>query len=493
MKPKTNKLIYVVGAFVLLLGAVVIYQVTGKGGFQQFADRGTKIIDGTNPLAANQADADTPTETLEAIRGELIITKEQFDLSQEQNKTMSESQITLNHQLEESNIKLLKLIEDKEKQGAASQRANSTELSSKFSSRISGLENTIDSLRGGLNNMTDKLKETVKGDSLIPIGNQRLFGEGSPDGRLLWVNPPGYDPEATKSANQGGSLLASASSFTPVNAITADTQVMPYMTINNLATLANSTSFTAMLGRVPINGVITDPIPFRVLVGKENLAASGLDLPTELSAMVWEGTAIGNWTLSCVEGDLHTATFIFEDGTIVTRSTVREGTDGISESGGSLVESRGGANQTGSGSRAESRLGYLTDKFGTPCVPGERISNANQFLAKRILLTAGIALGEAAAASATDSVTSGATGTIARTTDNSSDFIIGQTASRTLRDIETHLDERLPDEFDFIYVELGKLVNILVQQQIEIDYNELGRKIRYANNTRVSFQRANLD
>ena len=32
--------------------------------------------------------------------------------------------------------------------------------------------------------------------------------------------------------------------------------------------------------------------------------------------MVWSGTAVGDWTLSCVTGRLESVTFVFDDGTI---------------------------------------------------------------------------------------------------------------------------------------------------------------------------------
>ncbi len=36
---------------------------------------------------------------------------------------------------------------------------------------------------------------------------------------------------------------------------------------------------TALLGRIPINGTVTDPYPFKVLIGKDNLTANGIELP----------------------------------------------------------------------------------------------------------------------------------------------------------------------------------------------------------------------
>ena len=57
-----------------------------------------------------------------------------------------------------------------------------------------------------------------------------------------------------------------------------------------------------------------------MIAGKDNLAANGLTIPG-LQGMIWSGTAIGDWTLSCVSGQLESVTFVFEDGTIQTLSS----------------------------------------------------------------------------------------------------------------------------------------------------------------------------
>ncbi len=66
--------------------------------------------------------------------------------------------------------------------------------------------------------------------------------------------------------------------------MTGNTQIQqikrtPYYTIPENSTLMGSTAMTALLGRVPIQGAVTDPFPFKVLIGRENLIANGIDLP----------------------------------------------------------------------------------------------------------------------------------------------------------------------------------------------------------------------
>ena len=65
---------------------------------------------------------------------------------------------------------------------------------------------------------------------------------------------------------------------------------------------------------------VRDPMPFKVITGDDNLAANGLTVPG-VQGMVWSGTAVGDWTLSCVTGRLESVTFVFDDGTIRTISS----------------------------------------------------------------------------------------------------------------------------------------------------------------------------
>jgi hypothetical protein len=59
------------------------------------------------------------------------------------------------------------------------------------------------------------------------------------------------------------------------------------------------------------------PVPFKVLIGPDNLTANGIDIPDVAGAVV-SGTASGDWTLSCVRGQIRSVTFVFNDGTIRT-------------------------------------------------------------------------------------------------------------------------------------------------------------------------------
>ena len=63
-----------------------------------------------------------------------------------------------------------------------------------------------------------------------------------------------------------------------------------------------SIAMTALIGRVPIDGTVNDPYPFKVLIGPDNLTANGIDIPDVAGAVV-SGTASGDWTLSRARPD----------------------------------------------------------------------------------------------------------------------------------------------------------------------------------------------
>ena len=60
----------------------------------------------------------------------------------------------------------------------------------------------------------------------------------------------------------------------------------PVYTVPRNATLIGATAMTGLIGRIPREGEVVDPFPFKLLVGSSNLAANGLTVPG-LSGMVF--------------------------------------------------------------------------------------------------------------------------------------------------------------------------------------------------------------
>lgn len=233
---------------------------------------------------------------------------------------------------------------------------------------------------------------------------------------------------------------------------------LPIYTIPKNATLIDSTAMSAMIGRIPSDGNVEDPYPIKVITGKNNLAANGLDIP-EISHMIFTGTAVGDWTLSCVRADITSVTYVFEDGTI---RTLTAGDDKVN---------------------ANNRLAWISDQRGIPCVSGKRISNASANLMGQIFAK-GVEAGAGAIAKAEETNVTSAQGD---TTSSVTGDVLTNTAYKAVsggsKAISEWLNKREAQNFDVIYVDTGAKVNINIDAELPIDYEPNGRKLRHENNT----------
>ena len=239
-------------------------------------------------------------------------------------------------------------------------------------------------------------------------------------------------------------------------------QDRPVYTVPRNATLIGSTAMTALIGRIPIQGQVRDPMPFKVITGAENLAANGLTVPG-VHGMVWSGTAVGDWTLACVTGRLESVTFVFDDGTIRT------------------IASDGGQGQRDGGSEAP--LGWISDAQGIPCISGERKTNAAAFLSQQIGIRAIQAAAEAAAAAQTSSVVSNLGQVTDSVTGDAGPYVLGKTVAGGSDAIAAWLLERQSQSFDAVFVAAGTALAIHVDRELPIDFEPQGRKLDHARAT----------
>lgn len=236
---------------------------------------------------------------------------------------------------------------------------------------------------------------------------------------------------------------------------------IPAYTIPRNATLFSNSTMTKMLGVIPVEGSVLDPIRFKVITGNTNMATNGLYIPG-VRDIVWSGIAVGNREMSCVRGELYSVTFTFEDGTIRTISSNKSSTS-----------------STKSGSKRI--LAYISDRQGSPCLKGTYISNASDYLRDRIIASG--------AAGAADAFTSTQQTTVSRAdgslqsyfTGKTSDIIASSMASGGLRELTEYLRERNRNAIDMVVLDAGKEVVMHIEQQIEIDYEPNGRRLEYAN------------
>ncbi|OOZ76505.1 integrating conjugative element protein [Solemya velum gill symbiont] len=413
-------------------------------------------------------DADTPADTIKTLIANVAaMTAEVEALRQNNTKLHNDNRQLLNNRVQiEENVttrvkrELLSREHDQEARG----RMDSSVLSS-LTARVDALSQ---SLSHG---------KPTQGAGDIPVG-LGFDGGGAgaaPVAGMVWITPLDAIDDDASAANGNsllhqvrqstGGALSSAREQTGNIARELDT-LQPVYTVPRNATLIDSTAMTALVGRVPVRGQVRDPMPFKVITGADNLAANGLSVPG-VQGMVWSGTAIGDWTLSCVTGRLDSVTFVFDDGTIRTISS----------------DDRGG--QSGGNNRP---LGWISDQQGIPCISGERKTNAPAFLTQRI----GVMAVQAAAAAETTSVVSDTGAATNNVTGDAGTYVLGKTIAGGSDEVAKWLLERQSQSFDAVFVPAGTSIAIHVDRELPIDLDLKGRKLNHAKSINP-YHRARLD
>lgn len=316
-------------------------------------------------------------------------------------------------------------------------------------------QNLLDKLETELRSLAEKSRND---SSDIPPGLGLTPGE-TPAGvedAVRWVEPLDAPAEqSTRVTLPTGFGRAGESG--PQQSGHTDSPVpdIPVYTLPENATLTGSVAMTALIGRIPVNGSVSDPYPFKVLIGSSNLTANGIELP-DIAGAVISGTASGDWTLSCVRGQIRSVTFVFHDGTVRT----------VPDSKNSSDDTRG--------------IGWISDEQGLPCIPGARKSNAAQYLASQFLLSGSGAAAQAFANSQTTSMAEGSNITSA-VTGNNGQFVLGQTLGGGLKDTAEWMKQHYGQTFDAIYVPPGHAIAVHITRQLAIDYAPAGRRVKYSN------------
>lgn len=281
--------------------------------------------------------------------------------------------------------------------------------------------------------------------------------------------PLGYEEPNAKNGQRGGRAPNGSAPFVPGNADAAGKALkeadIPFYTIPENATMAGVVTMTAIVGRVPIDGKVTDPMQFKAIIGRNNLAANGWELPADLSGVIVSGVAVGDMALSCSEGKIKSLTFVFQDGTIRT----------VSQHSGSKL---------GGGSGGD--LGYVSDLYGNPCIPGKFVTNAPSYIAQIVgVKTLGVAA-EAYAKAQTTTIGSALTGQSSTSVTGDTDkYVLGKAASSGADEVSAWLLQRLKNSFDAVVTPAGQHIVVHIDQQIAIDKEINGRKIvhQYQTNT----------
>lgn len=443
---KQNRLLPILAVIVLLMLMLVLSK--------SCADEESDSLMLQSVPRASAPDADTPADTIKTLTANVAaMTTELKGLRKD------------NRSLRSDNEQLQRISNDFEQR-----------MSSKIDDEFASLEQQHkDKGDKGLSSLSDRVDALSAAlmASAADIGTNDIpIGLGlEPDyssSALIWIEPLDLgNRELSAEVLQQAERLNRAASRNASTARHADTassndaanSPKPAYTVPRNATLMGATAMTALLGRVPVRGEVRDPMPFKIITGRDNLAANGLTIPG-VEGMIWSGVAIGDWTLACVTGRLESVTFVFDDGSIRTISTDdRE-------------------NQTGDANRP---LGWISDARGIPCVSGERKSNAAAFLSQRIGIKAIEAASEAAAASQTTTVIRDSGAISGNVTGNAGKFVLGKTLSGGSSEIAQWLLERQAQSFDAVFVPAGVEIAIHVDRELTIDLDPQGRKLSYAN------------
>jgi len=422
------------GAFILIIGMVILGR-TWMGGSATIEPAAPE---GSTEAPATEATADRPEETVQALAGSL-----------------------------------------------ESIRSRIGELDDWTSGGLDAIREEISGLRDGMGSLQEDQRETVERESRqAQAFSERLFAETRArldelEARLGADYPvqapepvpaargiPGQDgliwhaaPEPGAGAEEPAWLavteqwsLGSIPALREAGLAPEDEPLPPVAvyTIPAEAALVRARGLTALIGRVPIDGQVTDPMPFKVLVGSENLLANGQRLP-EVERAIFSGQAFGDATLHCVTGRIEQVTFIFADG------------------GVSTYPADGGAGEP---------LGYISDSRGYPCIPGQYVSNLGENLGR--LTASSFAAGLAQAYSEQQvTVTRDGTQASRTVTGNVGEYALGRGVADGISQWSRIIAERAAQAFDAVVVGPGQELTVHVRQSIPVDWQPEGRRVRH--------------
>ncbi|MEX0447897.1 TIGR03752 family integrating conjugative element protein [Xenorhabdus sp. SGI246] len=455
MEVKSNALVKILVPTVLFIGGFIGIKSCRSTEGAAPGTTSNNVLATLSPeeLQALGVGGDTPEDTLRTLTGALNkVRAEQKHLSQQNTDILKE-----NDQLRNQSHDVAGQIDA----AVAAIRQENEQRRRELQDEQQGLLAQIDLLTERLNSAPLPSQDSSIPPGLGLAGNQYASSPVRGQDELIWVTPADEKPVDTQNVVYGKPAAKFPTSFlseqpateqnTSPNASLKEENEKPVYTLPENATLVGSQAMTALLGRVPVNGTVTDPYPFKILIGKDNLTANGIELP-EVEGAVVSGSASGDWTLSCVRGQVNSITFVFQDGTVRTLP----GT---------------GQNQQG--------IGWLSDENGIPCISGERKSNATTYLPTLFALSTMNSAGDALNESQRTAQTHDAGGITSTLTGNAGQAALGKALAGGMNDITEWLKQRYSQTFDAVYVPPGAGVVVHITQSLAMDYETKGRKVRY--------------
>ncbi|EGU41515.1 hypothetical protein VII00023_02404, partial [Vibrio ichthyoenteri ATCC 700023] len=352
-------------------------------------------------------------------------------------------------------------------------------MSNRFNQQLEQIEKKLSSNLSELKNRQNDIAIEVPEFELeqlgIASGRENGVDEWSPpattttSSELIWTEPMDAKKDEVGQwitpLMQGAAALQERVSAMGEPFDASSPQSTPVYTLHRGAMLGDATSLTALMGRIPVNGQVTSPYPFSMVIGAKNLLANGFTLP-EVQGAIVTGTVTGDWSLKCVRGAVESIDFIRTDGTILSYPEVQGAIS--SDFDGSSVQTQD--------------LGYLADPNGNPCLTGIRISNAPQYLTTKGLLDAATAAAKAAATAQQTISVDGGTSTSALT-GSAMKNAAGESAAALTGTVSDFIQSRMGSSFDIIYVEPGVKAAIHLRQPITLSVPEVPYRVRYQTST----------
>ncbi|MBU4324607.1 MAG: TIGR03752 family integrating conjugative element protein [Gammaproteobacteria bacterium] len=463
MAVKQNTLLPVLGVLGLVIVGTILYQQFTSDGAEKPGDPIAQVPKPAPLPAEKGADGDNPTETLKSV-------------------------VASNEGLRKEVQAILKRNEELEK-GAATGHAVTKSAAESGTGELTmdAAGRAADNLLNGMPSFNGPAPKNLPGSQVgrvinaAPIvGDMALDpAEGMP-GAVAYQKkiPLGFAAyEDTRNRKQGpvqtqyvrtmatsggadGAAMQAGAGRGAAQARASEPVDEAYFTIPENATLVGVKAMTSIIGRVPIDGRVTDPMQFKAVVGRENLAANGWELPDDLAGMIVTGVAIGDMALSCSEGKIRSATFVFNDGTIRT------------------VSSRARAG-SGGGSGISGDLGFISDPHGNPCIAGKFVTNAPAYLTDIVgARTLGVAASAFADAAKLVTQNSSTGSTTTQITDTNR-YVLGQAVSGASDEFTTWLLSRLKNSFDAVVTPSGHELVVHLDQELRLDKLVNARKLTH--------------
>lgn len=481
MKIKSNTLVKVLVPGVLFVAIFIGLKSCGSVKPGDSTSGKSDVVADLTPdeLRALGIEGDTPEDTLRTIATRMKKLTDQQAALVKHNTQLVEENTALQNKTQKVDQQIRNAVAGVKNEAQSAQGA--------LRSQLDAVTSRLESLGSQMASRNDKPAQSS--DIPVGLGLDDVGGATSGKDGMIWV-----DPKDGQAFDRNGKPLAAGeklaggtfkypTSFLDDNEITRQKVALeqtakgytnekggaaneePVYTVPENATLVSSQAMTALLGRIPLEGKVQDPYPFKIMIGADNLTANGIELPDVEGAIV-SGTATGDWTLSCVRGDVYSITFVFTDGTVRTYPKPQRNSNG----------------QGGSGSQKKSEnnsIGWISDDQGIPCIQGTRKSNASTYLPTLFGLSTATAAASAFSQSQTTTQNNGPYGQSTTLTGDAGKYALGAGMAGGMKETTDWVRQRYGMTFDAVYVPPGKSVAVHITREIPIDYEIKGRKVRY--------------